>query len=104
MTSPSANQSDPWLSMVGQMNRQRAKTTPKQRSPGGTTTNGLKTDEQLCFRLSKLRLYIRDLGWISLLIGAGLSAFTTGDMWVLPSLLVLLCVGATSTGGNSSLL
>jgi len=81
VTSPSATQSDPWPSMQSQMHTQGAKTTAKQTSPGGTMTSGFRTDDQSRFCLSKLRLYITDLGWITLLIGAGVSGFTTRDVW-----------------------
>jgi len=46
--------------------------------------------DQPCFNLSRLWLQIRDLVWTTSLIGIGVSAFTTEDMWVIPSLLVLL--------------
>jgi len=101
VTTPSATHSDPWLSMQSQMHTQGAKTTPKQRSPGRATT---RADDQSRFCPLRLRLYIRELAWITSLIGAGVSAFTTGDMWVLPSILVLLCVGQLApVSGNSTL-
>jgi hypothetical protein len=65
--------------------------------------SGFRNDDQSCSYLSKLRLYIGGLARIALLIGTGVSAFTTGDMGVPPSILVLLCVGTTGTGGNSTL-
>jgi hypothetical protein len=61
-------------------------------SVGGSTTGGVRTDDQSCFCLSELGKHIGDLAWNTFLIGTGVSAFTTGDIWVIPSILAPLWV------------
>lgn len=49
---------------------------------GGSTASGIGANDQSSFCLAGPWLHIRDLVWTTLLIGTGMSAFTTGDMWV----------------------
>jgi hypothetical protein len=63
---------------------------------GNSMASGIGANDQFGFCLSSPWLHIRDLVWTTLLIGAGVSAFTTGDMWMIPSILVLLCVIPTT--------
>src|ERR1700747_233540 len=87
-------------SELGSMERKkhspRAKATLQSRSVGGSASGGGRAHDQSCFCLSELRKHIRDLAWNTFLIGTGVSAFTTGDMWVIPSILVLLWVSPST--------
>src|SRR3954471_12326187 len=82
--------------MVGEKHTQQAKRTQQQPRVVGNTSRGIRAPDQSCFYLSRLWLQIRDLVWTTSLIGTGVSAFTTGDMWVITSLLVLLRVSSTT--------
>jgi hypothetical protein len=63
---------------------------------GNRTASEIGDEGQSSFCLPGPWLHIRDLVWTTLLIGTGVSAFTTGDLWVIPSILVLLCVSPTT--------
>ena len=82
--------------MVGEKHTQQAKRTQQQPRVVGNRSRGIRAPDQSCFYLSRLWLCIRDLVWTTTLIGTGVSAFTTGDIWVIPSLLVLLRVSSTT--------
>ena len=96
MTSLSTTHSDACLTRVGKRHKQQAKTPWQHRRVGGRTASGIRAHDPSCVRLSPLWQQIKDLIWTTLLIGTGVSAFTTGDMWVIPSILMLLWVSATT--------
>jgi hypothetical protein len=96
VTSPSTTHPNACLSMVSEKHTRQAKTTRQKRSVVGSTTGGIRAYDQSGSCLWALWPHIRDLVWTTLLIGSGVSAFTTGDMWVIPSILVLLCVSPTT--------
>jgi hypothetical protein len=103
VTSASTTHPDACLSMLREKHTQQAKTTSQLRRFVGSTTIGMRVHDQSCFGLAERWLHIRDLARTTLLIGAGVSAFTTGDLWVLPSIMVLLCAARPYSGGYSSL-
>jgi hypothetical protein len=96
VTPLSTTHSDVCLTRVSKRHKQQAKTRWQQRRVGGRTASGIKAHDPSCVRLSPLWQHIKDLIWTTLLIGTGVSAFTTGDMWVIPSILLLLWVSATT--------
>ena len=63
---------------------------------GNSMASGIGANDQFNFCLSGPWLHIRDLVSTTLLIGTGVSAFTTGNMWAIPPILVLLCVAPTT--------
>ena len=70
---------------------QQVRTTRQQTNGVENTTNVTWIHhDQSSFCLSDVWLRIRDMTWTTLLIGTVFSAFTTGDLWVIPSILALL--------------
>jgi hypothetical protein len=101
--SPATTHTDACLSMLSEKHKQQAKTIWQLRGLFGSTIIWMRVDDQSRCGLSRQWLHIRDLAWTTLLIGTGVSAFTTGDLWVLPSIVVLLCAAQPNSGGYSSL-
>ena len=96
MTPLSTTHSDASLTTVSTRHKQQAKTLWQDRRVGGRAVSGIRVHDPSCIRLSSLWQHIKDLIWTTLLVGTGVSAFTTGDMWVIPSILLLLWVSATT--------
>src|ERR1700739_3447068 len=87
VTSLSTTHSDACLTRVGKRHKQQAKTPWQHRRVGGRTASGIRAHDPSCVRLYPLWQHIKDLIWTTLLIGTGVSAFTTGTCGsYLPSL------------------
>jgi hypothetical protein len=102
VTLPSTAYPDACLSMLSEKHTQQAETPWQLRHFCQQHEQWDQVHDQSCFALSGRWLHIRDLARTTLLIGTGVSALTTGDLWVLPSIMVLLCAAQPHSGGCSS--